>query len=69
MLTLGHTWHLSSLALLLLLLPLLPPLLLPWLLLQLGAGHTFKLMPEVFTWKGFAGTFAGFGLSIAPLEE
>lgn len=29
----------------------------------------YKLMPEVFTWKGLAGTFEGFGTSITPLDD
>lgn len=37
--------------------------------MQVGAGHTYKLMPEVFTWKGLAGTFEGFGTSITPLDD
>lgn len=37
--------------------------------MQLGAGSTFKLMPEVFAWKGFAGTFEGFGTDILPLGD
>lgn len=36
---------------------------------QVGAGHTYKLMPEVFSWKGLAGTFEGFGTSISPLND
>ncbi len=37
--------------------------------MQFGAGHAYKLMPEVFTWKGLDGKFAGFGTEITPLND
>lgn len=36
---------------------------------QVGAGHTYQLMPEVFTWQGLAGKFEGFGTNITPLDD
>lgn len=37
--------------------------------MQVGAGGAFKLMPDVFHWRGFAGAFEGFGTAIAPLDD
>jgi hypothetical protein len=38
-------------------------------LVQVGAGHSYQLLPHVFTWQGLSGKFEGFGTSITPLVD
>lgn len=38
-------------------------------LVQVGAGHSYQLLPHVFTWQGLSGKFEGFGTSITPLND